>query len=57
MIKGCKNGYDVNIRKFGTQTNVILPFRSDGTNNIRCKIEKCEFINVCEYKEYIDKYK
>lgn len=56
MIKECKKGYDVNIRKFGAQTNVILPFVNDGTNNIKCKIEKCTFINVCEYKDYIEKH-
>ncbi|AIY80579.1 hypothetical protein ACTFIN_07240 [Clostridium cagae] len=56
MIKECKKGYDVNIRKFGVQTNVILPFafvNSDGTSSIRCKTDNCEFINVCEYKDYI----
>ena len=57
MIKECKKGYDVNIRKIGAQTNVILPFASNGTNTIRCKIEKCAFINVCEYKDYIEKHK
>ncbi|WP_252234181.1 hypothetical protein [Clostridium sp. ZS1] len=56
MIKECKKGHDVNIRKFGVQTNVILPFafvNSDGTSSIKCKTDKCEFINVCEYKDYI----
>ncbi|ACD24513.1 MULTISPECIES: hypothetical protein [Clostridium] len=56
MIKECKKGYDVNIRKFGVQTNVILPFafvNNDGTSSIRCKTDNCEFINVCEYKDYI----
>ncbi|WP_315079903.1 hypothetical protein [uncultured Clostridium sp.] len=56
MIKQCKKGHDVNIRKFGVQINVILPFafvNSDGTSSIRCKTDKCEFINVCEYKDYI----
>ncbi|MDR5587284.1 MULTISPECIES: hypothetical protein [Clostridium] len=56
MIKECKKGYDVNIRKFGVQTNVILPFsfvNSDGTSSVRCKTDNCEFINVCEYKDYI----
>jgi hypothetical protein len=56
MIIECKKGYDVNIRKFGTQTNIILPFafvNKDGTSSIRCKTDKCEFIDVCEYKDYI----
>lgn len=53
MIKECKKGYDVNIRKFGVQTNIILPFANDGTNSIRCKTEKCEYIETCEYKDYI----
>lgn len=52
MIKECKKGYDVNIRKIGTQINIILPFANDGTN-LRCETEKCEFIDVCEYKDYI----
>ncbi|MBY6809589.1 hypothetical protein [Clostridium botulinum] len=59
MIKECKKGYDVNIRKFGVQTNVILPFasiNSDGTSSVRCKTDNCEFINVCEYKDYIKDY-
>ena len=56
MITECKKGYDVNIRKFGVKTTVILPFgavNSDGTNSIRCKTDKCEFINICQYKDYI----
>ena len=56
MIKECKKGYDVNIRKIGNQTNIILPFanvNSDGTCSTRCKTDKCELINVCEYKDYI----
>lgn len=56
MIKQCKKGYDVNIRKIGTHTNIILPFaggNSDGTSSIRCKTDKCEFIHVCEYKDSI----
>lgn len=56
MIKECKRGYDVNIRKFGSQTNIIMPFaniNSDGTSSIKCITEKCEFIDVCEYKDYI----
>ena len=52
MIKECKKGYDVNIRKIGKQINVILPFANDG-NSIRCKTEKCEFIDECKYKDYI----
>ena len=57
MITECKKGYDVNIRKFGVKTTVILPFgvvNSDGTNSIRCKTDKCEFIDVCQYKDYIE---
>lgn len=56
MIKECKKGYEVNIRKIGVQTKVILPFafiNSDGTSCVKCKTDKCEFINVCEYKDYI----
>lgn len=53
MIKECKKGYDVNIRKIGTHTNIILPFANDGANS-RCKTEKCEFIETCEYKDYIN---
>lgn len=56
MINKCKKGYDVNIRKFGSHITVILPFgdvNSDGTNSIRCKTEKCELIDTCEYKDYI----
>jgi hypothetical protein len=56
MIKECKKGYEVNIRKFGVQTNIILPFaniNNDGTSSIKCKTEKCEFIETCEYKDYI----
>jgi len=58
MINICKKGYDVNVRKFGVQTTVILPFasvNSDGTSSIKCKTDKCEFIDVCEYKDYIEK--
>ncbi|MFT8348302.1 hypothetical protein [Clostridium saccharoperbutylacetonicum] len=54
MIKECKKGYDVNVRKIGTQTNIILPFANDGAN-LRCKTEKCGFIETCEYKDYIKK--
>ena len=56
MINECKKGYDVNVRKFGVHTTIILPFavdNNDGTNSIRCKTDKCEFIDVCEYKDYI----
>lgn len=56
MIKQCKKGYDVNIRKIGTHINIILPFASvnnDGTSSIRCKTDKCELIDTCEYKDYI----
>ena len=56
MIKECKKGYDVNIRKIGTHTNIILPFafsNNDGTSSIKCKTEKCDLINECEYKDYI----
>jgi hypothetical protein len=56
MIKEYGKGYDVNIRKFGVQTNIILPFaivNSDGTSSIRCKTDKCELIDVCDYKDYI----
>ncbi|AGF56521.1 hypothetical protein [Clostridium saccharoperbutylacetonicum] len=56
MIKECKKGYDVNVRKIGTQTNIILPFANDGAN-LRCKTEKCEFIETCEYKDYINNTK
>jgi len=58
MINICKKGYDVNVRKFGVKTTIILPFagvNSDGTNSIRCTTDKCEFIDVCEYKDYIIK--
>ena len=56
MIKQCKKGHDVNIRKFGVHTTVILPFasvNSDGTSCIKCNTDKCELIDVCEYKDYI----
>jgi hypothetical protein len=56
MIKECKKGYEVNVRKIGTHINIILPFassNSDGTSTTKCKTEKCEFMDVCEYKEYI----
>jgi len=56
MINQCKKGHDVNIRKFGTHINIILPFanvNSDGTSAIRCKTDKCELIDTCEYKDYI----
>ena len=56
MIKECKKGYDVNIRKIGAHTDIILPFAidtSDCTSSIRCKTDKCELIDVCEYKDYI----
>ena len=56
MINICKKGYDVNVRKIGNDITVILPFgdvNSDGTNSVRCKTEKCELIDTCEYKDYI----
>ena len=56
MINECKKGYDVNVRKFGVKTTIILPFagvNSDGTSSIKCKTDKCEFIDVCQYKDYI----
>ncbi len=38
MINECKKGYDVNVRKFGVQTTIILPFagvNSHGTSSIK----------------------
>ncbi len=56
MINKCKKGYDINIRKIGVRTNIMLPFasiNSDGTSAIKCKTDKCELMETCEYKDYI----